>query len=179
MQIICIMGRSGSGKSTIEKLFENIGYTRVISYTTREMRSGEENHVNYHFINREQFQSLIDNGHLIEWAEYNGNLYGLPKPVGSNKYVVVTETDGFKQLKQLYGDQVFGVYLDVPYEVIEERLNIRNNTPENIRKLRIKEDDTKFSEAVKIADAVVDGGLDVADVFNSVLKCAISWRDSI
>ena len=50
MVIVVLMGRSGCGKSTNEKLLEELGYSRIISYTTRPMRAGEENHREYHFV---------------------------------------------------------------------------------------------------------------------------------
>lgn len=176
MVIVVLMGRSGCGKSTNEKLLEELGYSRIISYTTRPMRAGEENHREYHFVSREEFENLVKNDMLVEWAEYNGNYYGAPKPVGSDKYVAVLETDGFKQFKDMYGCQVFGVYLKTSNEAISERLQQRNNTSENIIKSRVDEDDKKFAQVEKLADAVVDGNSDTATVFNDILKEVRYWR---
>lgn len=177
MIIVVLMGRSGCGKSTNEKLFEDLGYSRIISYTTRPMRVGEQNHVNYHFVSKDEFRELIDRGTFVEWAEYNGNFYGAPKPVGSDKYVAVLETDGFKQFKKMYGTQVCGVYIDTDKDIVVERLNTRNNMEASVVASRNQEDDTKFAKAAEIADIVVDGNGDIPTVFNNILKGVLKWRE--
>ena len=101
MNIICILGRSGSGKSTIEKAIEQLGYNRIISYTTREARGNEQNGKDYHFVTHDQFNGLIKKGILMEYAEYNGNFYGAPKPVGSINNVIVVERNGYLKIKEM------------------------------------------------------------------------------
>lgn len=122
MRIVALIGASGSGKSTVEAEIEKLGYKRIISYTTREMRQGEENNVDYHFVNKEQFQSLIDNNVLLEHTEYNGNMYGAPKPVGAQRYVVVVEENGLDAFKSRYGSQVFSAMLDVGANTAFDRM---------------------------------------------------------
>lgn len=155
MVIVAILGKSGSGKSTLEKALENIGFNRMISYTTRDIRENEENHREYHFVSKEQFEKLIQSGILIEWAEYNGKMYGSAKPVGSDKNVIVVEPDGMTKLKELYGRQVISVYLDTPDDEIQRRLDKRNNTPDRIT--RKQEDIKKFSNIKSQVDLVLDG----------------------
>ena len=155
MIIVAIMGKSGSGKSTLEKAFEAFGFNRIISYTTRDIRDGEQNHREYHFVSREQFEGLIKSNILAEYAEYNGNFYGAPKPVGYERNVIVVESDGLRKLKQLYGDQVVGVYLDVDDDEIENRLDKRNNTPD--RESRKIEDERKFSDIEDLIDIKLNG----------------------
>ena len=157
MRIICILGRSGSGKSTLEKKLEKLGYNRIISYTTREIRGNEQDGVEYHFVTTEQFQSLIEKDILMEHAEYNGNYYGAPRPVGSINNVIVVETDGFKKIKQLFGKQAIGVYVDTPLDIITDRINARNDTSSTDAINRSKEDDRKFDEIKDIVDLVIDG----------------------
>lgn len=123
MRIVALIGASGSGKSTVEAEIERLGYKRIISYTTREMRPGEENNVDYHFVSKEQFQSLIDNNVLLEHTEYNDNMYGAPKPVGAQRYVVVVEENGLDAFKSRYGSQVFSAMLDVDTDTAFERMS--------------------------------------------------------
>ena len=94
MKIICILGKSGSGKSSVEKKLESIGYKRIISYTTRKPRGNEKDGKEYHFVSREDFEQLITKKIIIEYAEYAGNYYGAPGPVGSINNVIVVESDG-------------------------------------------------------------------------------------
>ncbi|MCI5937494.1 MAG: guanylate kinase [Eubacterium sp.] len=75
-----ISGFSGAGKGTIMKeLIQRYQYFVSISATTRQPRAGEEHGREYYFYDREQFESMIANDQLIEWAEYVGNYYGTPK----------------------------------------------------------------------------------------------------
>lgn len=157
MKIICILGRSGSGKSSIERKLESIGYNRLISYTTRGPRGQERNGVDYHFVTREEFESLIENDILMEYAEYNGNYYGSPKPVGSINNVIVVEARGYEKIKQLYGEQAVGVYVDTPMNVIDKRIKDRGDTDSAIAKSRKLEDNRVFSSIKDKVDIVVDG----------------------
>jgi guanylate kinase len=78
--LIVISGPSGVGKDTvIKRLIEldpNLTYS--VSCTTRAPRAGEVDGVNYRFVSRQEFERLIDAGAFLEYATYDGNLYGTP-----------------------------------------------------------------------------------------------------
>ena len=75
-----ISGPSGVGKSTVlSQLMQKRALYFSVSATTRDPRPGEENGVHYHFLDRDTFQSWIENGEFLEHAEYVGNCYGTPK----------------------------------------------------------------------------------------------------
>lgn len=173
MKFICIMGRAGSGKSTVEKALEQMGFTRSISYTSREpqFRDGkQEQHGNeYMFVSRDKFLELVDKGQIIEYEEYNGNLYGTPRPFGAQRYVAVVCVGGFKALKQLYGDQVTGVYLSVSEETAALRGEKRDGSA-NIVKERKKQDEFLLKEMKEVADVVVDANRDLNNVLADILK---------
>ena len=72
-----ISGFSGAGKGTvINRLLEKDNYAVSISATTREPRQGEVDGKNYFFKSRDEFENMIENNQLIEYAEYVGNYYG-------------------------------------------------------------------------------------------------------
>ena len=79
--LLVVSGPSGSGKTSLCKALcvKNSGFTLSISTTTRDMREGEANGVDYHFVSREEFLEDIENGFFIEWAEVHGNFYGTSK----------------------------------------------------------------------------------------------------
>ena len=78
-RLVIISGPSGSGKTTIcNQLMENSRIRRSISYTTREPREGEKEGIDYHFTKKSEFEKLIDEDKLVEYAEYCGSLYGTP-----------------------------------------------------------------------------------------------------
>lgn len=77
-QLITVSAPSGAGKtSLVRALIDADDQVRVsVSHTTRAMRPGEQDGVNYHFVSRDTFEQLRDNGDFFEWAEVFGNLYG-------------------------------------------------------------------------------------------------------
>ena len=75
-----ISGFSGAGKGTVvKKLVEEYKYSLSVSATTRQKREGEEHGREYFFLTKAEFESMIEQHGLIEWAEYVGNYYGTPK----------------------------------------------------------------------------------------------------
>lgn len=101
--VIVLLGASGSGKSTIEhELATHHGFNKIISYTTRQPRQGEENGKDYYFTDNETFREILGRNLFAEYDEYSQNrLYGTLKSdyVGENKVVVLTP-NGLRQLKQ-------------------------------------------------------------------------------
>lgn len=79
--LVVVSGFSGAGKGTLMKALQNRydKYALSISATTRQPREGEENGREYFFIEKEQFEHMIDHDELIEYAKYVDNYYGTPK----------------------------------------------------------------------------------------------------
>lgn len=102
--IIALIGASGSGKSTIEKeLSTHHGYKKIISYTTRQMRNGEENGKDYFFINNEIFTDMLNNGLFAEYDEYSQNrLYGTLKYdyLSDEDKVIILTPNGLRQIQK-------------------------------------------------------------------------------
>ncbi|MDE7242419.1 MAG: hypothetical protein K2O18_00305 [Oscillospiraceae bacterium] len=171
MKIICIMGKSGSGKSTLEAAITRAGYSRIISYTTRKPRGDERDGQEYHFVSKETFEKLIENGVLMEYAEYSGNLYGAPKPSDGN-YVVVVEPRGYKRIKDMYPDETMGVYILLPAEIIAERIFQRNDTSAGEAARRIAEDMEVFRDMEEKVDLVLDGRAPVRESAELILSLA-------
>jgi len=113
--LIAIIGASACGKSTLVDQFikKYPVYKKLITYTTRDMRDGEKDGVDYHFISDEVFSNMSKDGVFIEEAEYNGWRYGISKEECESELTIVIVTPaGFRTLKR-YGVDVIGVYLDV------------------------------------------------------------------
>ena len=101
--IIVLLGASGSGKSTIEnELATHHGFEKIISYTTRQPRTGEINGKDYYFTENNTFAAMINTGVLAEYDEYSqGRLYGtLKTDYADGDKVVVLTPNGLRQLKQ-------------------------------------------------------------------------------
>jgi guanylate kinase len=93
-----ISAPSGAGKTSLVKaLIDSEAQVRVsVSHTTRAMRPGEVEGVNYHFVSREQFHAMIDKSELLEHAEVFGNLYGT-----SQAWVEQTLAEGFDLILEI------------------------------------------------------------------------------
>lgn len=181
MKFICLMGRSQSGKSSVENKLEQLGFKRSISYTTREpqIRKGklEENGKDYIFVSREEFLNLVEKGYIIEYEEYNNNLYGTPRPFGSTRYVAVVCIGGFKALKKLYGNQVIGVHLKIDAKTAEERGKARDGSTE-LTINRKDEDDKLTKQMEDEADIVIDSSKDLNIIVADILKYVKGLEES-
>lgn len=131
--LLVVSAPSAGGKGTILKeLFRRNKNLRMsVSATTRQPRPGEEHGKHYYFISREEFQTLVEEGRMLEHAEYVGNCYGTPRgPVEQWREEgldVVLEIDvkGGAQVKDLAPDCV-SVFITPPsMAVLEQRLRDR------------------------------------------------------
>ena len=146
-KLIIISGPSGAGKSTIVRalMAQSPGAFFSVSATTRAIRPGEEDGVDYLFVTREAFQELIRTDGLLEWAEYVGNYYGTPaKPVLDKleqgfDVILDIESRGARQVMDKYPEAV-SIFVCAPsFAELEKRLRDRGtNTEEDIQRRLIK-----------------------------------------
>ena len=122
-KLFYIMGKSASGKDTIyQKLLENqdLHLKRLIIYTTRPIRDGEQDGQEYYFVNEEVFQSLKASGKIIEDRGYE-TVYGLWRYFTADNmnlerydYLGIGTLESYLQLKSYYGkDKVCPIYIEV------------------------------------------------------------------
>lgn len=136
--LIVISGPSGAGKSTIisRVMQKDPSIVFSVSATTRTPRTGEVNGVNYFFVTREKFQSMIENGELLEHAEYVGNCYGTPKApviesIETGKSVVFDiEVQGAAQIKAQCPEAILIFVVPSDFAQIEKRLRSRGTDSE-------------------------------------------------
>ena len=99
--MIILIGESASGKSTIEKILtEKYGYSKTVSYTTREPRKGEIDGIDYNFISPEDFTKKANQNYFVEIGAYNGWLYGTREEQYSKNTVCVLTPHGLRQIKK-------------------------------------------------------------------------------
>lgn len=169
MRIVCILGKTCAGKTTLERTLEQVGFKRLISYTTKNPRAGELDGVDYRFVTHDQFQELMKNDLLVEWAQHCGKYYGSPIPVGSELFVAVVNPEGYRQFKEIYKNQVVGVYLNVT----EEDAKARNEQTTEKRldmERRLLEEKEQFRGIENKVDIVLKAGHHVNVQVASILK---------
>ncbi|MBV7391768.1 MULTISPECIES: guanylate kinase [Enterococcus] len=129
--LIVLSGPSGVGKGTVRKaIFErdDNDFQYSVSMTTRQMRPGEVDGVDYHFRTKEEFEALIEAGEMLEYAEYVGNYYGTPlnyvnQTLDEGKDVFLEiEVQGAGQVKEKVPDGVF-IFLTPP-DLVELKARI-------------------------------------------------------
>ena len=128
--LIVVSGPSGAGKGTICKrlLEENPSLGYSISATTRAPRTGEVNGVNYWFLSKEEFQEMIAQDGLLEWAEVYGNYYGPPaqkvrESLAQGKNIVLEiDTQGAALVREKFPDGVYIYILPPSLEELKRRI---------------------------------------------------------
>lgn len=142
-KLFVISGSSGVGKGTVLKEFlkRNPEYKLSVSCTTRKPREGEVHGKNYFFLTREEFQSCIDRGEFLEWAEFSGNMYGTQRPYVKEKLaqgknlILELDTQGALNVKKIMPEATLIFILPPSFEELEARLRGRHTeTEEAIQK---------------------------------------------
>ena len=124
-EIAFIMGKSASGKDKIYKNLiedESLKLNTVILYTTRPMRAGETDGVEYFFVNDETAVKMQESGRIVELREYN-TVYGVWKyftvdderiDLSKNNYLYIVTLEGYTKIREYFGaDRVVPIYIEV------------------------------------------------------------------
>lgn len=134
-RLLVLSGPSGSGKSTIiARVLATLNIDFSVSVTTRRPRPGEADGVHYWFISRHDFLVMVDGGQLLEWAEYNENLYGTPaEPIDQanalgRDVLLDIEIQGARQVKENRPSAVMIFIAPPSIQILEERLRGRGDT---------------------------------------------------
>lgn len=137
---------SGTGKTTVCRMLVE-GDPRLefsVSHTTRAPRSGERDGEDYHFVSPERFRALEAEGAFLEWAEYNGNLYGTSQaavdvPLDRGLDVILEiEIQGARQVRQRRSDARFVFLLPPSMKALEQRLRGRGTDSEEVIERRLR-----------------------------------------
>ena len=144
-KVIIFSAPSGAGKSTIVNhllgLYPELEFS--ISATSRAPRGNEQHGIEYYFFTADEFRQMIAEDKFVEHEEvYPGSFYGTLKSeverIWAKGHVIVFDIDvqGGVNLKRIFGDQAFSVFIQAPsVEVLRERLVGRGtDTPEAIEK---------------------------------------------
>ena len=170
--IYVISGPSAVGKDTIiENLQkEDNNFHFVVTATTRRPRKNEKEGINHFFYSKDEFNKLIKNNDLIEWAKVYKNYYGVPKsqvfePLKNNKNVLLrVDVQGAKRIKELIPDVVLIFIKPEKTESLRKRLIERgvNTTTEMNTRLKTAEREIQTSNFFDFIIVNKDGDLPYA-----------------
>jgi guanylate kinase len=140
--LLVLSSPSGGGKTTIARLLkqgrEDLGYS--VSATTRAPRAGERDGVDYHYLTREEFLRRVDAGDFLEYATYNGHLYGtlrseIERILGDGRHAVLDiEINGARQVRAAFPSAILVFVLPPSARVLASRLAARGTEdPDRVR----------------------------------------------
>src|SRR5574342_72944 len=162
--LIVLSGPSGVGKGTVRKeLFSqpDTAFEYSVSATTRLPREGERNGVDYFFKSREEFEEMIKQDQLLEFAEFVGNYYGTPveyvrETLDAGKDVFLEiEVQGASQVRRKFPEGLF-IFLAPPsLSELENRIVTRGTETEDIIKGRMRAAREEI-EMMELYDYVVE-----------------------
>ncbi|WP_433749598.1 guanylate kinase [Falsibacillus pallidus] len=187
--LIVLSGPSGVGKGTVRKeIFsqENTRFEYSISMTTRAPREGEVDGVDYFFKSREEFEGLIKQGKLLEYAEYVGNYYGTPVDYvretlekGRDVFLEI-EVQGAKQVRDKFPDGLF-IFLAPPsLSELQNRIVTRGTESEELIRNRMNAAKAEI-EMMDLYDYVVENNkVEVAcEKINSIVQAEHCRRERV
>jgi guanylate kinase len=168
--LLVLSAPSGGGKSSIARNLlqgrDDLGYS--VSGTTRPMREGERDGVDYHFLSREEFLRRRDAGEFLETATYGGHLYGtlrreIERLFAAGRHAVLDiEIEGARQIRASFANSLLVFVLPPSADVLIGRLKGRNTEPPEVVRQRITRAADELAAVAEYDYALVNQDLVVA-----------------
>ena len=183
--LFVVTGASGTGKTTLVKRalksIPNIQFS--VSATTRQIREGEMDGVDYHFLDHEAFENLKNDNALLEWAQVYHNYYGtLEAPVlkalqDGDSILLEIDQKGAAQVKAKMPEAISIFILPPNIESLESRLRGRNTDSEEIIQRRLNQAQDQLQHCGEFDYIVVNDHLESSsDQFQAILLAELLKR---
>ena len=169
--LVVVSAPSGCGKDTIiNEIVKDMGDDASISVsmTTRDMRVGEAEGINYYYVSKEQFEENIRNGEMLEYTTYGSNYYGTPvgpvkEKLKNGKVVfLIIEVEGGENVKKIFPDCVKIFVIPPSMEVLEKRLRGRGTDKDDVIRERLEIAKTELQRATEYDYIVENDALEEA-----------------
>ncbi len=189
--LIVLSGPSGVGKGTVRQAIfsqEDTKFEYSISVTTRNPREGEVDGVDYFFKSRDEFERMIENNKLLEWAEYVGNYYGTPVDYveqtlqeGKDVFLEI-EVQGALQVRNAFPEGLF-IFLAPPsLSELKNRIVTRGTETDDLIENRMKAAKAEI-EMMDAYDYVVENDdiQTACDKINAIVLAATAsgWKHTV
>lgn len=178
--LVVISGPSGVGKSTViaEVMHQRDNLVFSVSYTTRAPRAGEEDGVNYHFVEKTEFERMIRDGELLEYTQYAGNYYGtaladIQKFASQGLDVLLDiEVEGASNVKRKADNAVLIFVAPPSFEELSRRLHGRRTENEEVVRARLKKAQVELKQIpnydyLVVNDSVIRAASDIISILNA------------
>ena len=169
-KLFVITAPSGAGKtSLIEAVMRDDPSLKIsVSYTTRQPRKGEQNGVDYHFVDEPTFARMKERGDFLESAEVHGYHYGTAKQViaaamaRGDDLILEIDWQGAQQVRGLYPGCI-GIFILPPsIEELERRMRSRGQDSEEVIRQRVQNAREELSHAGEFKYAIINKDFDTA-----------------
>jgi guanylate kinase len=187
--LIVLSGPSGVGKGTVRKAIfsqEDTKFEYSISMTTRKPREGEVDGIDYFFKSREEFEALIEQGKLLEYAEFVGNYYGTPvdyvrETINNGRDVFLEiEVQGAQQVRDKFPEGLF-IFLAPPsLSELQNRLVTRGTETNDVIQGRLNTA-RKEIEMMNLYDYIVENDKieNAVEKINSIVQAEHCKRERV
>ncbi len=153
--LFVVSAPSGAGKTTLCRgMFDKFPELRQsVSFTTRPLRSGEQDGVDYHFIDQTRFDMMVAAGEFVEWAQVHGNCYGTAlatlqeAAAGGADLLLEIDCQGARQIRDSIEEAVFIFVLPPDFAELERRLRGRDTDSDEIIARRMSNARDEISQA--------------------------------
>lgn len=186
--LIVLSGPSGAGKGTLcRELLRQMPQVKYsVSATTRQPRPGEVDGLHYYFRSREEFQTMIEQDQLLEWAEFCGNYYGTPQFAveqaiqAGNDVILEIEIQGALQVKKRFSQGVFIFIVPPSMDELSQRIHKRGTESEEVIQKRLQTAARELEYVSEYDYVVVNDEIPLAvDKLKSILlaeKCRVKRK---
>jgi len=168
--VLVVSGPSGAGKTTLlRRVLERDERLRFsVSHTTRHPRPGEVDGEDYFFVSPDQFRELVDAQAFLEWAEYQGNLYGTSQNAvdamlaTGNDVLVEVEVKGARQIRERMPGAISVIVLPPSFDTLGRRLRDRASDSEEVIQKRLEIAREEMREAEDYSYVLINENLESA-----------------
>lgn len=169
-RLIVFTGPSGVGKGTLLRalLQRRPELQLSISATTRSPRPGEVNGQHYYFVSRDEFRQMVEQGNLLEWAEFAGNYYGTPRQpvleqIQKGQWIILEiELEGARQVRSSFPEALQLFILPPSLDELEHRIRQRGQDAEEAIQKRMLRAQVEIAAAAEFDIQIVNDDLEQA-----------------